>query len=264
MTRLLRAARLVTGIAVIAFGVSLIPLIRRFSRPFRDRLIRRWCRTILSAFGVRARITGTGDGRAARPVTGRLVVANHVSWLDIPLIAAALPGRMVAKQEIASYPVLGRVALSGGTLFVERDRLRVLPAKVAELAAALRAGSSVIVFPEGTTWCGREHGPFRHAAFQAAIDASVPVQPVRIRYGLGHRQPAEAAAYVGDDTLLSSLRRVSAVRGLTAELAVLPPIPPGTYTDRRSLARAAREAAVSRSENRTSSHPPTVPAGALP
>ncbi|MCX4904386.1 1-acyl-sn-glycerol-3-phosphate acyltransferase [Streptomyces sp. NBC_00878] len=269
VARPLRAARLVTGLAVIAFGVSLIPLIRRLSRPLRDRLIRRWCRTILAAFGVRATITeGGGEegkgreggeggeggemarqeraARPTRPATGMLVVANHASWLDIPLIAAVLPGRMVAKQEIASYPVLGQVAAYGGTLFVERDRLRALPAKVDELSAALRAGSSVIVFPEGTTWCGREHGPFRHAAFQAAIDASVPVRPVSIRYRLQDRRFAEAAAFVGKDTLLASLRRVAAVRGLTAELTVLPPIAPGTHNDRRALARAAHEAAVSR------------------
>ncbi|MGW3150968.1 lysophospholipid acyltransferase family protein [Streptomyces sp. NPDC001177] len=241
----LRAVRLVTGLSVISLGTSLIPLVRRFSPAFRNRLIRRWCRTILAAFGVGTRITDGCDWQATRTASGTLVVANHVSWLDIPLIAAVLPGRMLAKQEIASYPVLGRVAAYGGAFFVERDRLRLLPAKVAELAAALRAGSTVIVFPEGTTWCGRQHGRFRHAAFQAAIDASVPVQPVRIRYRIEDRRPAEAAAYVGEDTLLASLRRVAAARGLTAELAVLPPIPPGSHTDRRALAHAARTAVVS-------------------
>ncbi|MDK0523634.1 lysophospholipid acyltransferase family protein [Streptomyces sp. ML-6] len=114
---------------------------------------------------------------------GTLVVANHISWLDVPLVAAVFPGRMLAKREIRDWPLLGPLAALGGTLFVERDRLRALPTTVRDIAAALRGGSCVVVFPEGTTWCG--HGPggrFSPAAFQAAIDAGATVRPVRIAY----------------------------------------------------------------------------------
>ncbi|MGP4002537.1 lysophospholipid acyltransferase family protein [Streptomyces sp. 8N706] len=236
-----RAARYLAGLGVLLCGIVLAPLVGRCAPARRDRLTARWSRALVAAFGVRVRISG-GDG--ARTAAGALVVANHVSWLDIPLIAAARPGRMLAKSEIGHYPVLGRVAARGGTLFVERDRLRALPATVAGMAALLRSGSTVVAFPEGSTWCGREHGRFRHAVFQAAIDASAPVQPAVVRYRLRDARPTAVPAFVGEDTLLASLRRVAAARGLVAELVLLPRIPAGAYPDRRALARAA-EAAIS-------------------
>ena len=111
---------------------------------------------------------------AVRPAGGCLVVANHISWLDIPLIAAALPGRMLAKTEVRHWPVLGPLAARGGTLFLERDRLRALPATVAEIAAALHGGARGHRVPRGVHLVRpRAQGRFRHAVFQAALDAGV-------------------------------------------------------------------------------------------
>ncbi|MFI1963335.1 lysophospholipid acyltransferase family protein [Streptomyces pathocidini] len=233
-----RAARYLAGVAVLLLGIVLSPPARRCATARRDRLTARWCRAVVTAFGVRVRVVG---GAA---VPGALVVANHVSWLDIPVVAAVRPGRMVAKSEVGAYPVLGPLAARGATIFLDRDRLRALPGTVAEMAAALRRGSTVVAYPEGSTWCGRAQGRFRHAAFQAALDAGAPVQPLRIRYRLegapGQEAPTAVAAFVGEDTLLASLRRIVAARGLVAEVTVLPPIPAGTHADRRTLARAAR------------------------
>jgi hypothetical protein len=83
---------------------------------------------------------------------------------------------------------------------------------------------------------------FRRAVFQAALDAGMPVQPVRIRYRTGERTLSTAPAFVGEDTLLASLWRVASARGLTAEVEVCPAVPPGRHRDRRSLAGAARQA----------------------
>ncbi|MFJ8076525.1 lysophospholipid acyltransferase family protein [Streptomyces sp. NPDC096176] len=239
--------RLLAGLTAVTVGLLLAPfaalLGRLFGTAFRHRLTRCWSRAVLWAFGVRVRVIGVPHERWAS-----LVVANHISWLDIPLVAAVLPGRMLAKSEVRGWPVLGPLAALGGTLFVERDRLRALPHTVASMAAALRDGGRVVVFPEGSTWCGRGQGPFRPAAFQAALDAGVAVQPVRITY-----LPTGAAAFVGDDPLLASLCRVAAAGGLTAEIRLLPPILPGAFPDRRSLARAAQLAVASESANRPSS-----------
>jgi 1-acyl-sn-glycerol-3-phosphate acyltransferase len=242
-SRARRLARYAAGTAALLTGIALSPLALSASRARRDRLTALWCRGVVRAFGVRARITGDRPaGEAVPRLTGCLVVANHVSWLDVPLVAAVRPGRMVAKKEVAAYPVLGWLAARGATLFLDRDRLRALPGAVAGMAAALRAGTTVVVFPEGSTWCGRRQGRFRNAAFQAAIDAGVPVQPVRLRYGMADGRPTSAAAFVGEDTLVASVRRVVAVRCLVADVTVLPPIAPGTYSDRGSLARAAATA----------------------
>ncbi|MGX4688323.1 lysophospholipid acyltransferase family protein [Streptomyces sp. JNUCC 63] len=230
--------RLTLVAALVLTGVVLSPLGWGCPR-LRGRIpadwVRRWCRAIVRASGVRLRITGT-----APPTGGLLLVANHISWLDIPLLAAVRPARMLAKTEIRRWPVAGALAARGGTLFIERDRPRALPDTVARIAEALREGTAVAAFPEGSTWCGRAQGRFRRAVFQAALDVGVPVQPVRIRYHVAGGATGTAAAFVGDDSLLASLWRVASTRGLTAEVEVRPVIPPGTHPDRRTLARAAQ------------------------
>nr|WP_256333128.1 lysophospholipid acyltransferase family protein [Streptomyces sp. cf386] len=226
----LAALRLVAVLFLLVAGFAASPLGGRIPAG----LIRRWCRWVVRASGVRVRI----DGGAA-PDGGLLLVANHISWLDIPLLAAVRPARMLAKSEIRDWPVAGWLTARGGALFIDRDRIRALPATVARIAQALRSGEAVAVFPEGSTWCGRAQGHFRRAAFQAALDADVPVQPVRLHYRAAGGAPGTAAAFVGDDSLLASVWRVTRSRDLVAEAEVREPISQGSRPDRRSLARAA-------------------------
>ncbi|CAM5302061.1 lysophospholipid acyltransferase family protein [Streptomyces atroolivaceus] len=239
------AALLFAGCALTLLGVLCVPAVLLLRPSHRDRLTRRWAYAVVRAFGVRIRITGSPAGRA-RPASGELVVANHVSWLDIPLVAAVFPARMVAKSEIRNWPLLGPVAALGGTLFIERDRLRSLPHAVKALAGALASGSRVAVFPQASTWCGRDGGGrFRPAAFQAAIDAGAAVRPVRISYRTTGTNAAGAAAFVGDDPLVASLWRVVTAAGLTAEIRVLPPVPADAGPDRRALARTVQSTVAS-------------------
>ncbi|WP_405997281.1 lysophospholipid acyltransferase family protein [Streptomyces sp. NBC_00829] len=237
------AARLLAGTLTVLAGLLLGPVVALaatvLGRRFRHLMTRSWARAVVRAFGVRIRIVGRPQGPGAT-----LVVANHISWLDIPLIAAALPGRMLAKSEVRRWPVLGPLAARGGTFFVERDRLRALPGTVREMAAAMSGGARVIAFPEGSTWCGRAQGRFRPAVFQAALDAGAAVQPVAISY-----LPTGAAAFVGEDSLTASLWRVAAAGGLAAEIRLLPVIPASSFPDRRSLARAAQRAVARDSAN---------------
>ncbi|MXM64408.1 1-acyl-sn-glycerol-3-phosphate acyltransferase [Streptomyces sp. HUCO-GS316] len=223
--------RLAAVTLLMLAGVLLSPL----GRHLPTGLVRRWSRAVVRAAGVRVRITG-----GAAPTGGLLLVANHISWLDIPLLAAVRPARMLAKTEIRQWPVAGPLAARGGVLFIDRDRLRALPDTVARIAQVLRDGQAVAVFPEGSTWCGRAQGTFRRAVFQAALDAGVPVQPVRLRYRIAGGTATTAPAFVGEDTLLASLWRVASARGVVAEVEVRDAIAPGTHPDRRSLARAAQ------------------------
>ena len=109
------------------------------------------------------------------------------------------------------------------------------------VATRLRAGQTVVAFPEGTTWCGLAYGPFRPAMFQAAVDAGRPVQPLRLNYHHRDGKPSTVAAYVGDDTLLASIRRLVTARRTIVRVQVESLQLPGT--DRRDLA-ARCEAAV--------------------
>ncbi|MER5876119.1 MULTISPECIES: lysophospholipid acyltransferase family protein [unclassified Streptomyces] len=229
------ALRLGALLSVVLVGVLLTPLVGRLRAARRDRWIRRWCLAVVRAAGVRTRITG-----AAPPTGGLLIVANHISWLDIPLLAAVRPARMLAKTEVRGWPVVGAVAARGGTLFIDRDRLRALPGTVERIAGALRGGAAVVVFPEGSTWCGRAQGRYRRAVFQAALDAGTPVQPVRVRYRFADGTASTAPAFVGADALLTSLWRVVSARGLVAEIDLGPTLAPDDHTDRRTLAAAAQ------------------------
>ncbi|MFE6052723.1 lysophospholipid acyltransferase family protein [Kitasatospora sp. NPDC056446] len=242
-----RALRLTACLVVVVAGVVLSLPGRLLPYGGRDRLVRLWARVLLRTLGVTVHLAGPGAVPGNPGGGGVLVVANHVSWLDIPLLAAGRPGRSLAKTEVRQWPVLGRLVAWGGTVFLDRDRLRTLPDTVATVAEVLRAGNPVIVFPEGSTWCGRESGRFRPALFQAAVEAGAFVQPVTIRYRLADGRPTSVPAFIGDDGLLTSLARVVAARGLVADVTFLPPIPPPGPRPtragaRRDLARAAQAA----------------------
>lgn len=231
-----RAGRLLALVAVLGLGVGVAAL-----QPIvRGRGVRGWFRLLLRAAGVRLQIRGGSRLSTSGPpaAAGTLVTANHVSWLDIPAVLAVERLRVVAKSDVRRWPVIGLLAAAGGTLFIDRRSLRRLPRTVTDIAASLRDGRSVLVFPEGSTWCGRTHGRFYPAAFQAAADAGAPVRPVQVRYLLGDGQLSTAAAFVGEDTLLDSVLRVIAVRGLTVEVR-LGAISTGPTAPMPSLGRAA-------------------------
>ncbi|MGW0846698.1 lysophospholipid acyltransferase family protein [Streptomyces sp. NPDC002787] len=224
-------ARFVAVVTLVLVGV----LVTLVGLRLPAGVVRRWCRWTVRASGVRVRITG-----AAPSTGGLLLVANHVSWLDIPLLGAVRPARMLAKSDIRTWPVAGALVARSGVLFIERDRIRALPQTVARIAEALRGGAAVVAFPEGSTWCGRAQGRFRRAVFQAALDAGVPVQPVRVRYRFTEGGASTAPAYVGDDSLLTSVWRVVSAHGVVAEVDVRPVIDPADHHDRRALAGAAQ------------------------
>ncbi|RSN12515.1 1-acyl-sn-glycerol-3-phosphate acyltransferase [Nonomuraea sp. WAC 01424] len=215
-----RTLRLLAAVLVVLAGVPVALTARHARADRRARITGAWARLLLRALGIRL------DVIAEEPVgegAGALVVANHVSWLDPLVIAAALPSRPLAKREIAGWPVVRTLAAGSGALFIDRERLSALPSAVATVAGALRAGDTVVAFPEGTTWCGLGMGVFRPAVFQAAIDAGAVVRPAALRYredGL----TSTRASYVGEDSLLASVLRVAATRRLAVEVRLLAPL----------------------------------------
>ncbi|HEY0532756.1 MAG TPA: lysophospholipid acyltransferase family protein [Actinoplanes sp.] len=213
--------RLLALAGVLLGGFALVPLMR-------GAALRTLARTMLAVIGVRVERRGP----AVRP--GSLLVANHVSWLDILVLLATAPVRLVAKGEVGDWPGIGKLAGLSGAIFLDRARPKELPRTVGEVAASLEAGRSVAVFPEGTTFCGAGQGRFRPAMFQAAIDTGAPVVPTSINYD------STAAAFIGDDTLWDSVRRVAALRSLTVTLVTAPALRPAPGADRRGLARASQ------------------------
>ncbi len=215
------------GVATTTF---LFPLL---SPAARRRAIHGWSRRLLRMLNVEARVTGEPalDGNV-------LVVANHVSWLDIFVLNALAPARFVAKAELARWPVAGRMIRGVGTLFVERERRRDARRVNGHAAHALARGDIVAVFPEGTTTDGSEVLPFKSSLLQPIVDAQGRVQPMAIRYRAPTGERSSAPAYVGDDTFLASFWRVTGAHALVVELHA-PPALAAHASHRRDLARSA-------------------------
>jgi 1-acyl-sn-glycerol-3-phosphate acyltransferase len=205
--------------------------------PGRAHIQRSYCRMMLRCLGVRI----TVSGGPIRNLQGVLVVSGHVSWLDIFAIGSVMPGRFVARADLVDWIGLGMVARLMKVIPIDRANLRRLPEVVGTVADRLRAGQTVVAFPEGTTWCGLAYGRFRPAMFQAAVDAGRPVQPFRLTYHHRDGRPSTVAAYVGDDTLIASIRRLITAQRTIVHVQVESLQLPGS--DRRDLA-ARCEAAV--------------------
>jgi 1-acyl-sn-glycerol-3-phosphate acyltransferase len=212
--------------------------------PGRSRAKHIYCRMMLWCLGVRV----TVSGGPIRNLPGMLVVSDHVSWLDIVTIAAVLPttrwraapASFVGRADVAANLVVRMMACIIKVIPIERASLRQLPAVVDVVAARLRAGQTVVAFPEGTTWCGLASGPFYPAMFQAAVDTGRPVQPLRLRYYHRDGRVSTVPAYIGDDTLPRSIGRLLVARRTVARVYVESLQLPGD--DRRELARRCQAA----------------------
>ena len=137
-----------------------------------------------------------------------MLVANHMSWLDITALHAARFCRFISKADIKKWPFIGTLASGIGTLFIERESRRDAMRVVQHMTASLQAGDVLGVFPEGTTTDGTALLPFHANLFQAAIAANAPIQPVALQFiDTTTGQRSAAPCYVGDDTLAESVWR---------------------------------------------------------
>ncbi len=199
-------------------------------------------RTICLIFGLRRRVIGAPLTRAAcgRPV---LFVANHSSWLDIPLLGAECQAVFVSKDDVRAWPLINLVAHLGRTVFISRQR-RETARGHASIAARLKAGDNLILFPEGTTSDGSRVLPFRSAFLAVAMGDDRPlIQPVSIAYDRLAALPCRRAvralfAYYGATSIGAHFSRLAQWPGLHATILFHPPLDPGTLPDRKALTQA--------------------------
>lgn len=197
------------------------------------KAIRWWQGTLLRIFGFRVR-------RQGMPLPGAvMVVANHVSWMDISLLHAERVVGFVAKSEISRWPLIGWLARRAGTIYHRRGSNESLHGVLHQMVQRLRAGQAVGVFPEGGTTPGDAVRTFHARIFQAAVVAEVPVQPVALRYGAGG-EAQTVIAFAPRENFLQNFLRVLGEPARVAEVHFLEPIAPGA-DGRRRLAEACRE-----------------------
>jgi 1-acyl-sn-glycerol-3-phosphate acyltransferase len=231
------AWRILRVILHLCAGLATCALVFPFSGSARrERLVRNWSRRLLRLCRV-----SFEQAPGAPALDHALIVANHISWLDIFVINSLHPCRFVAKAEIRGWPVLGWLAARAGTIFIARDNRRELRHIFAGLVGLLQRGERVAFFPEGTTARQGTLLPFHANLFEAAIDAKVAVQPYALEYVDGQGAYHPAVDYVDSTTFVESLGMILQGTPIRARLACLAPIETGG-AHRRELAQAAHAA----------------------
>jgi len=236
--RLYRIARL---LAHFARGQRIVrKRFPRLSTAEQDAEIRRWARHLLDILRIDVRVH---EAVSARP-SHCMVVANHLSWLDIFVIHAHQPGVFVAKSEIRDWPMIGALVDGVGTLFIARGSRTHARRTNERIVETLLSGRAVAVFPEGSTSSGDRLGHFHAALLQPASDAQAALLPIGMRYRAVDGKRTDAADYIDDMTLFQSVWRIVSQPRLIAELHIDAPIA-AQDANRRALARAC-EAAIAR------------------
>ncbi len=226
--------------AFLLIGVPLQWLVAHL-RPDRGwRIPVPFCRAGLRI--LRVTLIVEGGPRSDGPV---LLTANHVSWIDVVVLGATGPFCFLAKSEIALWPVISTLAKAQMTVFADRRRRRSIPGTNRAMAARMREGRPMLIFPEGTTFGANGPGPFKTSHYAAVGDflrgdplATAAVQPVAIDYS------SDTAAWVGDDDLLSHLWRTLRAPPLLCRLNFGAPIACETGFDRKRVAHKSREAVL--------------------
>lgn len=216
---------LLLATAGIAIELLVFPLIAAGTR---RGIVRRWSVMLLRACGLQLRVHDAAAGTDAALgvlAPGRMLIANHISWLDIFAINAVATSAFVAKAELRRWPLAGWLAALAGTVFIERARRHAVHQVIEQLRRRIRERFPVAVFPEATTSDGTTLLPFHGNLLEAAIAEKAEIIPLGIRYLDERGRPAPEAAYIGDTTFVESLWAVLGARGVLAEVHVLAPVP---------------------------------------
>jgi 1-acyl-sn-glycerol-3-phosphate acyltransferase len=206
-------------------GRAAIAILVSKERPCR--LLHRNCQRLLGILGVQLEVTG--------PVpTAGLLVCNHLSYLDIVVIAAVTPARFVAKDDVKTWPIFGWFARRAGTIFVERDRPASAAGSVDQINAALQAGDLVVLFPEGTSSDGETVLPFKSALLESGVGRPVHAAALEFELEPDDGDPAEEVCYWKDMRFGPHLARLLGKRTIRARLVFAPQ--PALAADRKDLA----------------------------
>lgn len=222
----------VTSHLLVGLLLAVIVAVHGKGRFSRENLGTWWHRVLLRILDVKLVVRGE------RLPGTRVMVANHISWLDIPVVGACEPTRFVSKAEVGEWPVIGWLADAYGTFYLRRGSGGTK--QLIESIDAHLGHDSIVFFPEGTTTDGSIVLKFQPRLFATAIETRRPVQPIALRFSTA-ADGTVTAPYIGDDVLLDNIIRLLKHGPITAELTYCPPIDPEGH-DRASLAHAAHTA----------------------
>ena len=168
-------------------GNLLCRLLRRSNRHWSARLFRLWSTGVARIFGMRISVRGRP------PVAPFLLVTNHLSYLDVILLASQLGCTFVSRHDVASWPIIGHLTTLMGTIYINRDRRKDVMRTGSLIAAALGRGESVVIFAEGTSTCGAQVNPFKPSLLECAVQSRQAVHYASLAYGT---RPGDAPAHL--------------------------------------------------------------------
>jgi lyso-ornithine lipid O-acyltransferase len=224
--RLRRAVALALALLICVLHSWLMRLRGRFTPVRRALWLRDASRRVLKALGVGIEVDG-------QPPTSGLVVSNHLSYLDILILSAAMPCFFVAKKEIDGWPYFGWAARTAGTIFLDRKSMRSARAVAGEIAERLKLPVPVLLFPEGTSTDGTQVLRFHSRLIDPATKAGTPVTAAAVRYVAADRIEERQLCWYGGQEFLPHVWKVLGVEGFSAQVRFGEP---RTYPDRRVAA----------------------------
>ena len=255
LTQAWRALRLALHLLRMAIGSAcLYPF---SGATHRAQLKQQWSRKVLDILAI------TLETQAIAAPCGCLVIANHISWLDIFAINAVRPAAFIAKAEIRQWPLIGWLSALNDTVFLHRGsrgHARIVNARIDEL---LNSGKDVALFPEGTTTDGTRLLGFHAALLQPAIETGRPILPLAISYLNANGSISLAPSFAGETRLMQCVFAILASPQLTVRLTPLPIIE-STDKSRRELSQAAHTAIAEALSTRRGFHPANNPPEKLP
>lgn len=164
--------------------------------------IQQWMQQVCAIIGLKV----NKSGELLQP-SAALIVANHVSWLDIIALSSTVKSSFISKSELKKWPIIGSLAKSSGTIFIKRNSRSELTLAINSISSVIQKGKSVILFPEGTTTNGNSVKRFKSSLFQSAINSNCTIQPITIRY-IRNNKLDTIAPYIDRDNFVIHLLRI--------------------------------------------------------
>jgi len=235
---------LLASFVVLAGSVGLLPLISKTRRSLAIRLASFFSRIIIRVLGVHVHVKHPERLRTMGDVS--LIIANHVSYLDVLVLSSLVPSVFITSTELRSTAVLGPLARLSGCLFVERRKPAGLKQEIGEIAFVLGQGMPVALFPEGTTSNGDRVQPFKNSLFDAAVATRADIIPICLRYTRVNKEPLTAdnrdsVFYYGGISFFKHLPRLLSLRSVDVEVLPLKRIVAHRDRTRKDLALLAHQ-----------------------
>lgn len=202
----------------VVYGLAWALIYPALGQRLQNRVMQHWSKTFLGILN--AKVKGEGS-QSSSGTKGKLIVANHISWLDIFAMNSISPARFIAKSEVGDWPIFGWMVRRAGTLFIRRSVKRDAARVNAAIVRSLEDGQDVALFPQGTSTESLLPVQFHASMLQGAIDAQAIAHPIALFYTDERGELLDKVAFTGNMTFMDSLWTILQLPCIEARLFYL-------------------------------------------